>query len=68
MRAAAALVVTALVGGLAGPAYSADDDDARAWLARMTEALATRNYDGLFTHTTPRQSETMRIVQMPLLQ
>ena len=62
MRAAAALVVTALVGGLAGPAYSADDDDARAWLARMTEALATRNYDGLFTHTTPHQSETMRIV------
>ena len=62
MRAAAALVVTALVGGLAGPARAADDDDARAWLARMTEALATRNYDGLFTHSTPRQTETMRIV------
>jgi sigma-E factor negative regulatory protein RseB len=62
MRAAAALLVTALVGGLAGPAYSADDDDARAWLARMTEALATRNYDGLFTHASQRQSETMRIV------
>ena len=62
MRAAAALVVTALVGGLAGPARAGDDDDARAWLARMTDALATRNYDGLFTHSTPRQTETMRIV------
>ena len=40
----------------------ASDDDARAWLERMSEALATRNYDGLFTHTTGRQSETMRIV------
>jgi sigma-E factor negative regulatory protein RseB len=58
----AALVATALVGGLAGPAHGADDDDARAWLARMTEALATRNYDGLFTHSTSHQTETMRIV------
>ena len=42
MRAAAALVVTALVGGLAGPARANEDDDARAWLGRMTEALASR--------------------------
>jgi sigma-E factor negative regulatory protein RseB len=62
MRAAAALVVTALVGGLSGPARANEEDDARAWLGRMTQALATRNYDGLFTHSTPRQTETMRIV------
>jgi sigma-E factor negative regulatory protein RseB len=62
MRTAAAVMVTALVGGLTGPAHAADDDDARAWLARMTEALATRNYDGLFTHSTSQQTETMRIV------
>jgi sigma-E factor negative regulatory protein RseB len=38
------------------------DDDARAWIERMSESLATRNYDGLFTHSTGRQAETMRIV------
>src|SRR4030095_15802419 len=32
------------------------------WLARMSDALATREYDGLFTHSNRRQSETMRIV------
>jgi sigma-E factor negative regulatory protein RseB len=38
------------------------DDDAREWLERMSEALASRNYEGVFTHATRRQSETMRIV------
>jgi len=61
MRATAAVVATALMGGLVSPAR-ASEDDARAWLQRMTQALATRNYDGLFTHVTPRQTETMRIV------
>lgn len=58
--------VTAACGALlaafvATPALGSEDE-ARAWLERMTEALATRNYEGLFTHTTGRQSETMRIV------
>jgi len=61
MRATAAVVATALIGGFVSPAR-ASEDDAGAWLERMTQALATRNYDGLFTHSTPRQSETMRIV------
>ena len=56
-------VVLAAVGalGLVQPA-AASDDDAGEWLQRMSEALATRNYFGLFTHTTNGQSETMRIV------
>ena len=44
------------------PAAHATPDEARIWLERMSEALATREYDGLFTHSNLRQSETMRIV------
>ena len=57
MRHAAACVAACLL------AFSARaDDDARVWIERMSESLATRNYDGLFTHSTGRQAETMRIV------
>jgi sigma-E factor negative regulatory protein RseB len=44
------------------PAAHATPEEARAWLARMSDALATREYDGLFTHSNRHQSETMRIV------
>jgi sigma-E factor negative regulatory protein RseB len=60
MRTGAAIVLAAL--GLATQAAHAAADDARHWIERMSEALASRNYVGLFTHTTSRQSETMRIV------
>jgi sigma-E factor negative regulatory protein RseB len=40
----------------------ASPEEAREWLARMTESLAALNYDGLFTHSAGRQSEAMRIV------
>jgi sigma-E factor negative regulatory protein RseB len=43
------------------PARASDDDPDR-WLERMSESLSSRNYTGVFTHTTRRQSETMRIV------
>jgi sigma-E factor negative regulatory protein RseB len=59
--AGAALVAIGLFGIGSGPAR-AEQDDARQWLERMSESLATRNYVGLFTHTTSQQSETMRIV------
>jgi sigma-E factor negative regulatory protein RseB len=49
------------MGLLALPAQ-ASDDDAHQWLERMSEALSSRNYTGVFTHTTRHQSETMRIV------
>jgi len=57
-------VVLAAVGvlGLVSQPAAASEDDASEWLQRMSEALATRNYFGLFTHTTNGQSETMRIV------
>jgi sigma-E factor negative regulatory protein RseB len=37
-------------------------DDPRAWLEKMNQALATRNYDGTFFHLTQGRVETMRIV------
>jgi sigma-E factor negative regulatory protein RseB len=45
----------------ATPAGS-NSEEARGWLERMSEALATRNYDGLFTHSTGGRTESMRIV------
>jgi sigma-E factor negative regulatory protein RseB len=56
--AATALTLAALA---AAPAH-AGPLSAAEWLQRMTDALATLNYDGLFTHTAGQQSETMRIV------
>jgi len=56
--AAAALSLVAL----AAPQAHAGARNATEWLERMTEALATLSYDGLFTHTAGQQSETMRIV------
>lgn len=45
---------------LAVPARA--DDDARTWLARMNDALATRNYDGEFLHLSNGRVEQMRIL------
>lgn len=58
----AVLCAAAAVLGLFVPHARAAEDDPRAWLERMGEALATRNYYGLFIHTTDGRSETMRIV------
>lgn len=45
-----------------GASNAALADDARAWLARMNEALTTRNYDGVFLHVHGGRVETMRII------
>jgi len=37
-------------------------DDARAWIARMNEALSTRSYDGVFMHQVGGQREVLRII------
>lgn len=37
-------------------------DDPRAWLDKMNQALASRNYDGTFFHLSEGRVETMRIV------
>jgi len=41
---------------------AADDEDAHAWLERMTRSLATRNYDGRFLRLGNGRTENMRIV------
>ena len=42
-------------------AAGAADREARQWLERMSEALATRNYEGRFFHLRDERSEAMRI-------
>ena len=59
-RTSAAVAVLCIA--LAVPSAHAATETASAWLERMTRALATLNYDGLFTHSAGKQSETMRIV------
>jgi sigma-E factor negative regulatory protein RseB len=40
----------------------AADRVAREWLERMSESLATRNYEGRYFHVRNSRSETMRII------
>jgi sigma-E factor negative regulatory protein RseB len=40
-------------------------DDARAWLEKMNQALATRNYDGTFFHLSEGRVETMLTCYLP---
>ena len=47
---------------LAAPAARAADDDPRAWLESMNEALASRTYDGEFLHLANGRVEKMRIL------
>ncbi len=56
-----ALVVLAFGAGLS-PVLAAENGEAKAWLERMSEALATRNYDGKFFHRRAEQSEALRII------
>ncbi len=59
MRASEAVVALAL-GCLA--AASALADEPAQWLARMNQALTTRNYDGTFSHWHGGQVEMLRII------
>jgi sigma-E factor negative regulatory protein RseB len=56
-----ALVLVACCTGI-GPVLAAEDAEARMWLERMSEALATRNYDGKFFHIRNSESESLRII------
>jgi sigma-E factor negative regulatory protein RseB len=58
------LISCAVVGALlaALPQRSRGSDEPRDWLQKMTQALATRNYDGTFFHLSEGRVETMRIV------
>ena len=55
-------VAFAAVALTAMSSADAADRDAREWLERMSEALATRNYDGRFLHLRDSRTETMRII------
>jgi sigma-E factor negative regulatory protein RseB len=57
MRAASALLI-----GVAAFSSAAFADEPREWLARMNEALATRNYDGQFFHVHGGRIESLRII------
>ena len=41
---------------------NAADRAAREWLERMSESLATRNYDGRYLHVRNSRTETYRII------
>lgn len=60
MPALQRLLVIVMVG-CAVPAW-AGDADARAWLERMTRALATRSYEGKFFHLSASRSDSMWII------
>ncbi len=59
MRSSERLAVLAL-GCLAAGAACADEP--ARWLQRMNEAIATRNYDGTFSHWHGGQVEMLRII------
>ncbi|HEY1724705.1 MAG TPA: MucB/RseB C-terminal domain-containing protein [Steroidobacteraceae bacterium] len=41
---------------------AAAEDDPFAWLVRTDQALATRNYEGVFVHEHAGESETLRVI------
>ncbi|HEY0683657.1 MAG TPA: MucB/RseB C-terminal domain-containing protein [Steroidobacter sp.] len=60
MKRAIRWPVSLLAAMLVSTAH-AGDREARQWLERMSEALATRNYEGRFFHLRDSRSEAMRI-------
>src|SRR5215510_14192070 len=54
-------VIAVLSCALTAPALAADRE-ARAWLERMQDSLASRNYEGRFFHVQDARSEQMRII------
>ncbi len=58
IRVAAACVLALL----AQVAMASGPPDARAWIARMNEALAKRNYDGVFVQQAGGRRDTLRII------
>jgi sigma-E factor negative regulatory protein RseB len=59
-----AVLIVALAAGFFASAQAAEEsaNEARAWLARMSEALANRNYDARFLHLVGSHAENMRII------
>ncbi|HVC01548.1 MAG TPA: MucB/RseB C-terminal domain-containing protein [Steroidobacteraceae bacterium] len=63
-RSSARILRRAVFCGLlaTAPVLSATASDPRAWLEKMSRALATRDYDGTFFHLSDGRVEAMRIV------
>jgi sigma-E factor negative regulatory protein RseB len=69
-QALAAWLLALSIGAASAPALAqqpaatapADDASPLLWLGRMNEALATRNYDGVFFHVREGRVETLRIL------
>src|SRR5512145_1455512 len=55
-------VALAAVALTAMGSADAADRAAREWLERMSESLATRNYDGRYLHVRNSRTETFRII------
>jgi sigma-E factor negative regulatory protein RseB len=47
---------------LASVAAAAAEEDPSDWLARTDQALATRNYEGVFVHEHAGETETLRVI------
>ncbi len=62
LLALCALAMATVALGAGTPASAPAGDQARDWLARMNEALTTRNYDGTFMHVRDGRVETLRII------
>jgi sigma-E factor negative regulatory protein RseB len=62
MIRAAALAAAASLAAAAIPGTARADDDARAWIERMTRALAEESYSGEFEVESAGRAERLRIV------
>ncbi len=60
--AAAYLLLVPQARASASTPAASPPDDPRAWLARTDQALATRNYRGVFVHEFHGETETLRVV------
>lgn len=58
------LMLLALGGALAAPAYGDQHGDALAWLQKMAAAAQKLNYTGTFTYQSGGSSETSRITHL----
>ena len=55
-------LVAVCLFALVAPAIQAGSQDGRAWIGRMNDALARRNYDGVFVQQIGGRRETWRII------
>lgn len=62
MHIARLACLLALLPLVAAPLQAGTDDDPRAWVARMNDALVNRNYDGVFVHRSGGKRETLHII------